>query len=142
MDGIQAAVLGVKLRYLEEGNQSRRLHAADYDKALGVIEEVITPVCASYAQHVYHVYAIRVQERDAFLLSMAGHGIGCGIHYPVPIHQQPAYRNLGYQHGAFPVSERCAKEFVSLPMFPELTADQLEMVVQAVKESVSTGVLA
>jgi dTDP-4-amino-4,6-dideoxygalactose transaminase len=137
MDGIQGAVLRIKLRYLERGNQLRRSHAEYYDRAFGGIEEIATPERAARVLHVYHIYAIRVPERDDFLRRLTERGIGCGIHYPVPVHLQEAYRGLGYKRGAFPVAERCAAEFASLPMFPELTAVQLENVVHAVKESVA-----
>jgi dTDP-4-amino-4,6-dideoxygalactose transaminase len=136
MDGIQAAVLRVKLRSLENGNQLRRSHAAHYDRALAGIEEVITPTKAVFASHVYHVYAIRVQDRDEVIRFLGDKGIGCGVHYPVPIHLQEAYRGLGYGPKAFPIAERCAAEFVSLPIFPELTSAQLTSVVQAVREAV------
>jgi dTDP-4-amino-4,6-dideoxygalactose transaminase len=140
MDGIQAAVLRIKLQHLDRGNKLRRVHAADYDRALDSVEEVITPVQAFWARHVHHIYAIRVQDRDAVLRLLADKGIGCGVHYPVPIHLQEAYRALGYQQGAFPVAERCAAEFISLPMFPELTSTQIETVTEAVKEAVAYGV--
>jgi dTDP-4-amino-4,6-dideoxygalactose transaminase len=141
MDGIQAAVLRVKLRYLERGNQLRRTHAAHYDRALAGIEEIVTPARAASVRHVYHVYAIRVQERDEVMQILAERGVGCGVHYPVPIHLQEAYRGLGYERGAFPIAERCANEFVSLPMFPELTSAQVEVVIQTVKEAVAAGVI-
>ncbi|MBV8901360.1 MAG: DegT/DnrJ/EryC1/StrS family aminotransferase [Verrucomicrobia bacterium] len=135
MDGIQAAVLRVKLRYLERGNQLRRSHAARYGRALAGMEEVIRPIQAPDVRHVYHIYAVRVPDRDEVMRFLTQKGIGCGVHYPVPVHLQEAYRDLGYAEGAFPVAERCAAEFVSLPMFPELTPTQVETVVQAVKEA-------
>ena len=141
MDGIQAAALQVKLRYLEKGNQLRRSHAAHYDQAFGGMEEIITPAQAADVRHVYHVYAIRVQERDEVMRLLGEKGIGCGVHYPIPVHLQEAYRSLGYARGDFPIAERCAAEFISLPMFPELTSAQLEIVVQAVKEAVSVAVI-
>jgi dTDP-4-amino-4,6-dideoxygalactose transaminase len=141
MDGIQAAVLTVKLRHLEKGNQLRRSHAAHYDRTLASIEEVITPLQSAFARHVYHIYPICVQQRDEVMQFLHKNGIGCGIHYPVPIHLQEAYRNLGYERGAFPVAERCAREMVSLPMFPELTPAQVEMVAQCIKEAVSVCTL-
>jgi dTDP-4-amino-4,6-dideoxygalactose transaminase len=107
---------------------------------LDSVEEVITPVQAVWARHVHHIYAIRAQDRDAVLRLLADKGIGCGVHYPVPIHLQEAYRTLGYQQGVFPVAERCAAEFISLPMFPELTSTQIETVTEAVKEAVAYGV--
>jgi dTDP-4-amino-4,6-dideoxygalactose transaminase len=142
MDGIQAAVLRVKLRYLEKSNQLRRSHAAHYGRALADVEEVIRPVQAVCVRHVYHIYAIRVQDRDEVMRFLAQKGIGCAVHYPVPVHLQEAYRSLGYEPGAFPVAERCAAEFISLPMFPELTPAQVEIVVQGVKEALSAGVAA
>jgi dTDP-4-amino-4,6-dideoxygalactose transaminase len=140
MDGIQAAVLRIKLRQLEAGNQRRRNHAAQYDAGLRNFEGVITPTTASYARHVYHIYAIRVSNRDEAIKCLTDEGIATGIHYPVPVHLQEAYRDLGYARGAFPVSERCAAEFISLPMYPELTPSQVELVIEAVKEAVAVGV--
>lgn len=138
MDGIQAAVLSVKLQHLNRGNALRRQHALQYDEALEGVEEVIRPVAASYAEHVYHIYAIRVRERDEVMWRLNEKGIQCGVHYPVPIHLQQAYRSLGYQAGSFPVSEQIALEFISLPMFPELTSAQIGMVALGVKEAVLT----
>jgi dTDP-4-amino-4,6-dideoxygalactose transaminase len=134
MDGIQAAVLSVKLQHLKRGNDLRRAHAVKYDEALGGIEDLVIPIEAGYAKHVYHVYAIRVKERVKLMQSLADKGVGCGVHYPLPIHLQEAYRDLGYKKGAFPIAERTAEEFVSLPMFPELTEAQIERVVDAVKD--------
>ncbi len=135
MDGIQAAVLRVKLRSLDAANARRRAHATHYNRLFQEMENVRVPLEARYAQHVYHVYAIRVSDRNELMDSLAAKGIGVGIHYPVPIHLQEAYRGLGYSRGAFPVAERCAEELISLPMFPELTSAQVERVVEAVKES-------
>jgi dTDP-4-amino-4,6-dideoxygalactose transaminase len=139
MDGIQGAVLRVKLRYLEGWNELRRAHAARYDRALAGIEEIVTPFPSANVRHVYHVYAIRVQERDEVMKLLGESGIGCGVHYPVPVHLQEAYRDLGYKRGAFPVSEKCAAEFVSLPMFPELNSAQMDAVIQSVKGAVNVG---
>jgi dTDP-4-amino-4,6-dideoxygalactose transaminase len=141
MDGIQAAILRIKLRFLERSNQLRRFHAAHYDEALDGIEELVTPAQAECVRHVYHIYAIRVHDRDEVIRLLAEKGVGCGVHYPVPIHLQEAYRGLGYQPGAFPISERCANEFISLPIFPELTLAQVEMVAQSVKEAVAIGMI-
>ena len=137
MDGIQAAVLSVKLRHLEKGNRLRAAHAARYDQLLSGTEEIVVPAQAEYAKHVHHVYAIRVPERDEVMRRLAEKGIGCGVHYPVPIHLQDAYRGLGHERGDFPVAERCADEFVSLPMYPELTVTQLEAVARGVREAVA-----
>ena len=136
MDGIQAAVLSIKLQHLKRGNDLRRAHALRYAEAFAEIDELVAPVEASYAKHVYHVYAVRVKERAEVIRSLADKGIGCGVHYPVPIHLQEAYRGLGYKKGSFPTAETTAEEFVSLPMFPELTRAQVDRVVEAVKDCV------
>ena len=141
MDGIQAAVLRVKLQHLDTGNSLRRAHALQYKEALDGLDEVVKPFEASFARHVYHVYAIRVQERDEVLAFLAEKGIQCGVHYPVPIHLQKAYRNLGYKTGDLPISERTALEFLSLPMFPELTKAQIEMVSLSLRDAVAAGVV-
>lgn len=136
MDGIQGAVLSVKLRHLKRGNELRRAHALKYNDAFVNTEQLAIPVEAEYARHIYHVYAIRVQERKDVLRFLDDKGIGYGVHYPVPIHLQEAYRGLGYKKGTFPVAERTAQEFVSLPMFPELSQAQLDLVIEAVKDCV------
>jgi dTDP-4-amino-4,6-dideoxygalactose transaminase len=140
MDGIQGAVLRVKLKYLGDANAARRNHGRQYGKLLGGIKGITTPKEADYARHVYHVYTVRVADRDRLLQAMTAKGIACGIHYPVPLHLQDAYRFLGYAAGSFPVSERCAKEFLSLPMFPELRAEQIESVVRELKGLVDAAV--
>jgi dTDP-4-amino-4,6-dideoxygalactose transaminase len=142
MDGIQAAVLSIKLRHLEQANALRREHALQYNQAFAGLDAVATPFEANYARHVYHIYVIRVQERDDVWRSLEEKGIGCAVHYPIPIHLQEACRNLGYRSGAFPVAESLAEEFLSLPMFPELTEDQIEYVVCYVSEAVGVGALA
>lgn len=133
MDGIQASVLRVKLRRLAHGNELRRQVAARYCDGLRDFDEIVTPFEADYAKHVYHIYAIRVAERDATMRALEAEGIGCGIHYPIPVHLQEAYRSLGHRPGAFAVSERTCAEFISLPMFPELSEAHVEHVVQSVK---------
>jgi dTDP-4-amino-4,6-dideoxygalactose transaminase len=133
MDGIQGAALRVKLKHLDRANEARRANARFYDQHLAEVEEVILPTEAEYARHVYHLYVVRVQERDRVLQAMANRGIACGIHYPIPVHLQEAYRFLGHQKGSFPVAERCADEFLSLPMYPELTTTQMEAVVHELK---------
>src|SRR5947209_18456045 len=141
MDGIQAAILSIKLRHLEEANLLRRERALQYNQAFAGIEGVATRFEAEYARHVYHVYAIRVQERDEVRRYLEEKGIGCGVHYPIPIHLQEACRGLGYKEGAFPVAEDLAEEFLSLPMFPELTEEQIEHVARCVSETVGAGAL-
>ena len=133
MDGIQGAVLALKLKHLARNNAARRAHALAYNRALSLVEEVITPTEAPYGRHVYHIYALRVRNRDRVLEALGARGIMCGIHYPVPVHLQEAYAFLGHRRGAFPVAERCADEFLSLPMFPELTSEQIEAVVTGLK---------
>jgi dTDP-4-amino-4,6-dideoxygalactose transaminase len=110
------------------------LHAARYEKAFEGLENVVTPYEETYARHVYHIYAIRVSERDEVVRRLTEVGIASGIHYPVPIHLQEAYDHLEYEAGAFPISERVAEQFISLPMFPELTSAQVEMVAESLKE--------
>jgi dTDP-4-amino-4,6-dideoxygalactose transaminase len=132
MDGIQGAVLSVKLRHLQSANDRRRANAALYDELLADLP-LRPPVQAPGNHHVYHLYAVRVANRDVVLREMTAAGIGCGIHYPVPVHLQAAYQHLGYGPGCFPVAEQCASELLSLPMYPELTADQIHQVVEALK---------
>ena len=133
MDGIQGAALRLKLKHLDRANQARRANARFYEQHLAAVEEVILPTEAEYARHVYHLYVVRVQDRDRVLQTMANRGIACGIHYPIPVHLQEAYRFLGHRKGSFPVAERCAGEFLSLPMYPELTTTQLGAVVHELK---------
>jgi dTDP-4-amino-4,6-dideoxygalactose transaminase len=142
MDGIQAAVLRVKLRHLEQGNELRRSHAAAYNRALQGIEGLVTPHEASHARHVYHIYAIRLPERDEVMKRLAEMGIACGIHYPVPVHLQKAYQSLGYGAGAFPNAELTAGQFISLPMFPGLTPAQVKTVAESVKDAATAVALA
>jgi dTDP-4-amino-4,6-dideoxygalactose transaminase len=128
MDGIQGAVLRAKLKLLDQGNAARRAHAALYGRLLNEVEEVILPTEAAGCKHVYHIFAVRVQDRDQVLKTLGERGIGCGIHYPIPVHLQEAYGFLGYGKGSFPVAERCAEQFLSLPMFPALAPDQVTTV--------------
>jgi dTDP-4-amino-4,6-dideoxygalactose transaminase len=137
MDGIQGAILSVKLKYLAGWNESRRKNAQLYTRLLSEIKEVSPPREMGYAQHIFHVYAIKVQDRDALMTSLTEQGISCGIHYPVPIHLQNAYQYMGVGKGSFPVAEKCAEEIVSLPMFPELTEEQIQFVVDGIKKHYS-----
>ena len=125
MDGFQGAVLSVKLKHLSAWNEARRKNAKLYNELLADVDKIQTPVEADYAKHVYHIYAIRTKNRDALMRALAEKNISCGIHYPIPLHLQDAYRFLGYTQGSFPIAEKCAAEFLSLPMFPELTGDQI-----------------
>lgn len=137
MDGIQAAVLSLKLARLEACNAARRAHARLYNELLEDISEIVRPVEAPHNLHVFHIYAVRVKDRDAVFQRMTARGVKCGVHYPVPIHLQKAYGFLGLRAGSFPVVEQCAKELLSLPMYPELRPDQIELVVHALKESLT-----
>ena len=139
MDGIQAAVLRVKLGQLHQDNAARRAHAQRYHELLGGQAGLVLPVEAAYARHVYHIYAVRVPERDLRLRQLADRGIACGIHYPIPIHCQKAYAGLQLPVGSFPVVERCARELLSLPMFPELTAEMIQTVAREIKQLLADG---
>lgn len=138
MEGIQGAVLRVKLKYLEQWTEARRTAAARYDRGFAG-SGVATPAAMSHARHVYHIYAIRTRSRQQWQDALQAQGIQTGIHYPIPVHLLPAYTDLGYKAGQFPHAEQAANEVLSLPMFPELTAQQVETVVQAVRELQKTA---
>jgi dTDP-4-amino-4,6-dideoxygalactose transaminase len=133
MEGLQGAVLRVKLRHLEAWTEARRAHAARYDALLAGCD-VQTPRTMAYARHVYHVYAIRSPERDTLQRALGEQGIQTGIHYPVPVHIQPAYADLGYHPGAFPRAEAAAREVLSLPLYPEMAPEAVEGAARAVKK--------
>jgi dTDP-4-amino-4,6-dideoxygalactose transaminase len=133
MDGLQGAVLSVKLKYLDQANSGRRRAADRYNQQLAGTPGIILPVEAEYGRHIYHVYAVRISQRDAVLKQLGERGIATSIHYPVPVHLQNAYANLGYKRGDFPVSEACGESFLSLPMYPELTDVQIDTVVNEFK---------
>jgi dTDP-4-amino-4,6-dideoxygalactose transaminase len=136
MDGLQGAILSVKLKHLPAWNEARRAHAQFYRALLAGLENAILPREAYYARHVYHIYAIRVQNRDRVMKALAEKGIQCGVHYPITVHLQEAYHFLGLRPGSFPIAEKCAAELLSLPMFPELTKQQIEHVAGEVKRLV------
>ncbi|PKN68002.1 MAG: erythromycin biosynthesis sensory transduction protein eryC1 [Deltaproteobacteria bacterium HGW-Deltaproteobacteria-12] len=133
MDGIQGAILSVKLKYLAEWNEARRKHAAEYTRLLSSLANVIKPAEAAGNTHVYHIYAIRVKEREKLMAFLAEKGISCNIHYPVPVHLQDAYSSLGLGPGSLPVAEKCASEYLSLPMYAELSAEQISWVAEQIK---------
>jgi dTDP-4-amino-4,6-dideoxygalactose transaminase len=133
MDGIQGAVLRVKLQYLAKNNELRLAHAKRYDEGFAGTKGLRITQRAAYGTPVYHLYVLRVHQRDDFMKALGARGVGTAIHYPVPIHLQEAYASLGLKRGAFPVSEESAEEVVSLPMFPELTEQQVETVIKEVK---------
>jgi len=133
LDEIQAAILRVKLKRLDEWNKLRRKNASIYNDLLEDVDEVVMPLEAEYAKHVYHLYVIRTHRRDELQDWLKSKGIGTGLHYPIPLHLQRAYEYLGYKEGDFPVAEECAKQILSLPMFPELTQEEIEKVVTEIK---------
>lgn len=133
LDEIQAAVLRVKLRHLDEWNARRRLHAAHYAELLRD-SAVDAPIEQNGATHVYHLYVVRTSRRDDLRAFLRGKGIATGVHYPIPIHRQEAYRSLGYASGDLPETERACREVLSLPLFPELTGEAIEHVCATIRE--------
>lgn len=133
MEGIQAAILRVKLRHLEAWTERRRQHANHYNKLLAD-SGVQTPTEMPGVRHVYHIYAVRNPQRDRLLETLKAKQIQIGIHYPIPVHLQQAYGEFGYAAGDLPVTEKAATELLSLPMFPELQNEQIEAVSSAVRE--------
>ena len=137
LDSIQAGWLSVKLKHLAKWNESRRALAHRYHELFAEMKDVMTiPVEASWTKGVYHLYVLRVADRETLQSALTEAGIGTGIHYPIPLHLQKAYANLSYKQGDFPVTERVAAEIVSLPMFPQLTSEMQDVVASKVKDSV------
>lgn len=134
LDTIQAAVLKVKLRYLEQWNEARRRHAKAYVEKLKGVGDLVLPAEMPFARHVYHLFVVRTKKRDALLSHLQKSGVGCIIHYPVPIHLQDAYRGSGWKRGDFPVTEQISNEILSLPMYAELTEAQIEHVAGKIRE--------
>jgi dTDP-4-amino-4,6-dideoxygalactose transaminase len=139
LDAIQAGLLHVKLRHLTSWNKQRRERAAEYQR---LFETTGNPVNAphepTWSRAVYHLYVVRTDDREGLIAYLKDSGIGTGIHYPIPLHLQKAYRSLGYKNGDFPVTERVAATIVSLPMFPNLNADQQVRVVAGVRDFVAS----
>jgi len=131
LDTVQAVVLRVKLRHLDAWNASRARHAAHYASRLAA-SGLVLPATLEGADHVFHLYVVRSEQRDALRAHLDKAGIQTGVHYPVPIHLQAAYADLSRGRGSFPVAERLAQEILSLPMFPELAEEQIEMVCDAI----------
>jgi dTDP-4-amino-4,6-dideoxygalactose transaminase len=136
MDGIQGAVLNVKMNYIEAWTEGRRVVASQYDRLLAG-KRYGEPSPPSHCRHVYHVYAVQVGGREAVQNALQTAGIATGIHYPIPVHLQKAYANLGRSPGGLPVTEALAKRFLSLPIFPELRAEQIAEVVRRLDEACS-----
>lgn len=141
MDGLQAAVLSVKLKHLPGWNVARRRLAAEYDAALGELPGLRLPIAYADSTPVQHLYAIQVESRDDLARALASEGIQTGIHYPIPLHLQPAYSHLGAARGSFPVAERHASRTLSLPLFPEMTDDDVRRVGDAMRRSRDARVL-
>ncbi|HHT9119693.1 MAG TPA: DegT/DnrJ/EryC1/StrS family aminotransferase [Candidatus Hypogeohydataceae bacterium YC41] len=137
LDALQAAVLSVKLKYLEGWTNSRREKARQYDKLLSAIQGVSTPRVLPEVKHVYHLYVIKVEDRDGLRKKLEEMGIHTGIHYPLPLHLQPAYAHLGLPRGTFPRAEEATSKVLSLPLYPEIKTEQLEAVVEAIKLCIS-----
>ena len=133
LEEIQAAVLGVKLRHLDHWIGLRRKHALLYDELFHDCDVEI-PIQREYNKHAYHLYVIRVKNRQKLIEHLNSKGIQTGIHYPTPIHLQEAYNNLNCKRGSFPISEQYADEILSIPMFPELKDDEIVTVVNSIKE--------
>lgn len=137
LDTMQAVVLSAKLRRLAGWNAARRRAAARYDELLAGLSQIETPKTAAGNEHVFHLYVVRLADRDRVLKRLNEEGIGAGIHYPIPIHLQGAFKHLGHKPGDFPHAERAAAEILSLPMFPEITPDQQARVVEVLRRAVA-----
>ena len=137
LDTLQAGMLKVKLAHLSQWNAQRRANAARYDALLSDMSEVGLPQQADWAKSVYHLYVVRVDNREDVMAYLNGQKIGTGIHYPIPLHLQDAYRHLNYQEGDFPVSEKLAPQILSLPMYPQLTAEQQQIVVRGLQQAIA-----
>lgn len=137
LDSIQAAILDVKLKYLDQWNEQRRNNAYLYNKFLQAVDSVITPAELENTKPVYHLYVIQADNRDDLLMKLKDDGIGTGIHYPKALHQQPAYEYMGLKEGSFPMAEQCVSRYLSLPMFPELTEPMIKTVCDAIKKYVA-----
>lgn len=136
MDGIQGAVLRVKLRHLEAWTDARRAHAERYSRLLRGLETVTTPVEAAGRRHVYHIYSVRCRDRESLHRGLTEAGIQSGLHYPIPVHLQTAHADLGYRSGDFPLAEEASRNLLSLPIYPEMTAEQIGQVAAAMEQDV------
>jgi dTDP-4-amino-4,6-dideoxygalactose transaminase len=134
LDTLQAAVLLVKLPHLADWSARRRNHATYYGEALAGLDAVRTPVVARGNEHIFHQYTLRVERRDGLQAHLKAHGIASAIYYPVPLHRQPCFADLGFAAGSLPHAERAATEVLSLPVYPELTHPQLDYVIDAIRE--------
>jgi dTDP-4-amino-4,6-dideoxygalactose transaminase len=139
LDALQAAFLSVKLRHLPAWNEARSRHAATYAAELNGVGDLVPQRRSDSFTHVYHLFVIETERRDALREHLSERGIQTGIHYPIPIHRQEAYADLGLPAGSFPVAERLARQTLSLPMYPELTGEQIGAVTQAIREFFASG---
>ncbi|MER5635977.1 DegT/DnrJ/EryC1/StrS family aminotransferase [Kitasatospora sp. NPDC002227] len=141
MDTLQAVVLRAKLRRLPAWNEARRTAAARYDELLSGLDELgglTTPLTMPGNEHVWHLYAVRLERgRDEVLAALQAEGIGAGVHYPVPVHLQPAFAHLGHGAGSFPVTEKAAGEILTLPLFPQITEDQQTRVAEVLAKALA-----
>lgn len=134
LDAIQAGILGLKLRWLSQWNGQRREKAEAYRELLSSVDGPILPFEPDWSRSIYHLYVVRVRDREKLQSHLAAANIGTGIHYPIPLHLQKAYRSLGYKEGDFPVTERVSAEILSLPMFPQLGRVEQEYIVERVMD--------
>jgi dTDP-4-amino-4,6-dideoxygalactose transaminase len=134
MEGIQGAVLGVKMRHIAAWTEARRRHAALYRELLTGIPDLVLPEEMPYAKHVYHLFVVRSSHRDKLQEHLQTRGVSTGLHYPVPLHLQKAFQDLGYKKGDFPASEQAGDQVLSLPMYAELTDTQIRYVANSVRE--------
>ena len=141
LDSLQAGILTVKLRHLAEWTRKRQAAAKRYDEMLSSVEGITAPQQPEWSRAVYHLYVVRVQDRAGLQKHLAEANIDTGIHYPLPLHLQQAYKHFGYKQGDFPVTEKVAAEILSLPMYPQLETEQQQRVVQKAAEFVAVGSL-
>ena len=141
LDSLQAGILTVKLRHLADWTRKRQAAAKRYDEMLSSVEGITAPQQPEWSRSVYHLYVVRVQDRAGLQKHLAEANIDTGIHYPLPLHLQQAYKHFGYKQGDFPVTEKVAAEILSLPMYPQLEAEQQQRVVQKAAEFVAVGSL-
>ncbi len=139
LDALQCAILDIKLKKLDEWNGRRRQVASWYQERLGKHEGVILPAVPAGREHVYHLYVIRVSERERVMRELNARGVACGLHYPVPLHLQAAYQHLGYRRGNLPVTEMLADSILSLPMFPHMTEEMVDFVCLSLREALEAN---
>jgi len=141
MEAIQGAVLGVKFRYLPSWTEQRRAIAEKYRNLLSDIEDITLPQEMDYAKHVYHLFVIQVDNRDEMQKHLGDQELASGLHYPIPLHLQECFAHLGYQKGDFPETEKLADNCLSLPIYPEISDEQIELVTNSVRSYFKTSVL-